>query len=98
MFKVECAKCAGKGEIRAYIGIAGGICFACNGKGHIIQKTAPTKTAKFAVSAVHRETGEVVNNICHIRAKNESEAIKKATAQIARGTGYVPNTITVKQW
>lgn len=30
---VACGKCNGKGEIKAYSNIAGGICFACGGKG-----------------------------------------------------------------
>jgi len=41
MNKYECPKCSGKGNITAYANIAGGVCFACGGKGYKLQKSAP---------------------------------------------------------
>jgi DnaJ-class molecular chaperone len=97
MFKVVCAKCAGKGEIKAYIGIAGGICFSCNGRGFNIQKSAPKKSPKFTVAAFHFERNEIVDPICTVTAKNEAEAVKKAIAQLSKGNAYDAKTATVKQ-
>ena len=45
MIKVECAKCGGKGHIRAFSGIQGGVCFSCGGAGYKMQK-APSRKSK----------------------------------------------------
>lgn len=42
--KVECPRCLnGKGHIRAFTHVQGGVCFKCGGAGHIERKTAPKK-------------------------------------------------------
>ncbi|QIG65726.1 putative antitermination protein Q [Ochrobactrum phage vB_OspM_OC] len=97
MFKVECAKCNGKGEIKAFSGIAGGICFSCNGKGFICQKSAPKKSKKFAVSAVRKDDNTVAENICTINAMSETKALQMAIVQLSRGNGYFPETATVRE-
>lgn len=95
MIKVECAKCGGKGFIKAYANIDGGRCFSCAGKGFSLQKSAPKISPKFMIGA-QKKGGEFVDQICAIKAKNEAEALKKAVAQLARGNGYIPSTATVK--
>ncbi len=94
MIKVECAKCGGKGEIKAFSGIAGGICFFCGGKGYSLRKSAPKPSKKFAVSAELKESGERLT-VFHVNAKSEKEAINKAVAQLSRGNAYVPNSAAV---
>lgn len=96
-YRVECAKCAGRGEIKAFSGIAGGICFCCNGKGYVELKNPPKRSKKWIVSAVEKSSGEVVEQICTINAKSEAEAIKKAQIQLSRGNGYDPMSAQVKE-
>lgn len=93
-FKVECAKCGGRGEIKAFSGIAGGICFCCNGKGHVELKNAPKRSVKFQISAVAKDTGDR-ELVCWINAKSEEEATKKAILQLSRGNLYIPETASV---
>jgi len=50
MIKVECGKCLGKGYIRAFSGIKGGICFSCAGHGFKMQKNPPRKSKEFSFS------------------------------------------------
>ena len=38
MFKHECLKCEGTGEIRWAKHVMNGVCFGCNGKGHVFLK------------------------------------------------------------
>lgn len=68
--KCECAKCNGRGEIKAFSGIAGGVCFTCNGKGYVMLKQARVPSLKFGA-----DFGEGV--VCWKNAKNE-EAARKA--------------------
>jgi hypothetical protein len=39
----QCSKCGGKGVIHAFAGIAGGVCFSCNGVGHHVTTAAAEK-------------------------------------------------------
>lgn len=94
MVKVECAKCGGKGKIKAFSGIAGGICFACDGKGHSFQKSAPKQSIKFLVSAELKETGERLS-VFVVKAKNEREALNKVVATLSQGKAYNPNSAAV---
>lgn len=50
MNKYECPKCSGKGHISAYANIAGGVCFACKGKGFKVQKSAPKVSQTYSFS------------------------------------------------
>lgn len=94
-YKVECAKCGGRGEIKAFSGIAGGVCFCCNGKGHVILKNKPQRTAKFGISAIDRESGERVSPVFWINAKSEADAVKKAVAKLSNGTGYIAESAQI---
>ena len=51
MFKLECLKCDGTGEIRWAKHVQNGICFSCGGKGHVLRKgkRKPPPTTKFKV-------------------------------------------------
>lgn len=93
-YKVECAKCGGRGEIKAFSGIAGGICFCCNGKGHVELKNAPKRSVKFQISAIAKDTGDR-ELVCWIKAKNESDAIRMAVAQLSRGNLYNPESAQI---
>jgi hypothetical protein len=95
MIKVECAKCGGKGNIRAFSNVDGGRCFSCAGKGFNLQKNAPKISPKFAIGAMGKD-GEFCEVVCFIKAKNEAEAVKKAIIQLSKGNGYIPSTATAK--
>lgn len=86
-YKVECAKCGGRGEIKAFSGIAGGICFCCNGKGHVELKNKPNRSAKFVISAIAKDNGER-ETVFTVKAKNEAEALRKAVIQLSSGNAY----------
>lgn len=65
---IECGKCNGLGEIAAYSGIAGGICFACGG------------TGKKTVSANHQPSIKFTCvyagvDLFTIKARSESQAL-----------------------
>lgn len=56
MFRVDCGKCGGKGNLKMYNHIAGGTCFACKGKGYIEYKTDPAiKKAKNEAKKAEKE-------------------------------------------
>lgn len=93
-FKAECAKCNGKGEIKAFSGIAGGICFCCNGKGFVELKNAPNRSKSFAITAICKENGDR-EVVFHIKAKSEMDAVKKAVIQLSRGNAYIPETADI---
>ncbi len=94
MIKVECAKCGGKGNIRAFANVDGGRCFSCAGKGFTVQKAAPKIMPKFTIGAMTKD-GEFIGRIFAIKAKNEDAAIKKAIEQLSRGNGYIPTTAQI---
>ncbi len=94
MFKTECGKCGGKGEIRQFAAIAGGVCFSCDGKGYSITKNAPRKSQKFPISAVARDTGKLTL-VFHVNAQTANMAVKRAQVMLAKGNGYHPNTAQV---
>lgn len=75
--KCECAKCNGKGEIKAFSGIAGGICFSCNGKGYVMLKKARVPSRKFGA-----DFGEGV--VCWKNAKSEGAARKAFNVQFSQ--------------
>lgn len=95
MFRVECGKCNGRGEIKAFIGIAGGICFSCNGRGFNMQKSAPVRSTKYAITAIEKVTGERIH-VCNISARNEKQALEKAVAQLSRGNGFIADSVAIK--
>ena len=74
----------------------GGVCFACKGSGFRVQKSQPAAPAvRFAVSACSLRTGERVSPVFWLLAKSERQALTKARAQIAKGNGYDPATVSV---
>ena len=77
MTKCECAKCGGKGEIKAFSGIAGGICFSCNGRGYVMLKQPRVPSKKYGA-----DFGEGV--VCWKNAKSEEAARKAFTAQFSQ--------------
>lgn len=91
--RTTCPKCDGKKIFSEYAGIAGGVCFTCNGAGTIILKKS-RKMPLWLVSA-NDWNGKHFAGICRINAKNEAEALAKATKQIAGGIGYNPASVTV---
>lgn len=95
-YREECAKCNGKGEIKAFSGIAGGICFCCNGKGYVVLKSKRVKAAKFGVFAKLVETGHIVGPICYIKEKNDDAAIEMARFQLSKGNAYDPMSVSVE--
>lgn len=80
MIKCECAKCNGKGEIKAFSGIAGGICFDCNGRGYIMRKASYLLSKKYGA-----DFGDGV--ICWKKAKGE-EAARRAFLKQFSQTQY----------
>lgn len=93
--KVVCGRCDGKGEIPAYRGVLGGICFACKGAGHRMQKNAQRISPRWVVSAVRREDGQRID-VCEWKAPNEVRALARARTQLAGGTGYYPESAEVR--
>jgi RecJ-like exonuclease len=91
MYKSECTKCMGKGHIRAYDHVAGGICFTCNGKGYIETKTKPVESKLFPITAVDNENDQRII-VFHIKAKSEKEALEKAAKRIDNCKGYIHGT------
>ncbi|QLO06886.1 Uncharacterised protein [Escherichia coli] len=48
MHKIECPRClGGKGEIRAFRHVQGGVCFRCKGRGYVEVKTIPKPSVRF---------------------------------------------------
>lgn len=48
MHKIECPRClGGKGEIRAFRHVQGGVCFRCKGRGYVEVKTIPKPSIRF---------------------------------------------------
>jgi len=53
--QAECPKCCGKGNIPAFAGIAGGVCFKCAGAG--VVNATRSKANRFAeINAMHCPT------------------------------------------
>lgn len=68
----ECSKCGGAGEIQAFKGIMGGVCFKCNGSGKQSRKPAtPSVLWTCVYAGVDRFQKP---------AKTEREAMKKAVS------------------
>jgi hypothetical protein len=67
MEMMKCGKCGGSGFLPEYRGISGGKCFACKGSG------------EYKASC---RTWYQINHIFWIKAKTETEAIKKADKRL----------------
>lgn len=75
--KCECAKCNGKGVIKAFAGIAGGVCFTCGGKGYVMLKQARVEKKKFGA-----DFGEGV--VCWKNAVDAEKARKAFNTQFSQ--------------
>lgn len=91
---IECGKCSGKGEIKAFAGIDGGRCWSCAGKGFVVRKAAPKPTPKFAISAIDVHAGER-RVVFTIKAKNAAVALQIAQVTLARGNGFIPGSAAI---
>lgn len=95
-YRVTCPRCGGSGRLAQHSTVLGGVCFACKGSGFRVQKSRPAAPAvRFAVSACSLRTGERVSPVFWLLAKSERQALTKARAQIAKGNGYDPATVSV---
>jgi hypothetical protein len=95
-YRVTCPRCGGSGRLAQHSAVLGGVCFACKGSGFRVQKSRPAAPAvRFAVSACSLRTGERVSPVFWLLAKSERQALTKARAQIAKGNGYDPATVSV---
>jgi hypothetical protein len=66
----KCEKCEGKGEIAAFRGVMGGVCFKCNGTGEQAKKPA-AKSQRY--SCIYNGQPLFTK-----RAKTEAQALKLA--------------------
>jgi RecJ-like exonuclease len=63
MTKIECPRCNGKGTIKAYGHVLGGVCFMCGGSGKVEGSDKPKKASKWAsINASHCNTVEEAKN------------------------------------
>lgn len=64
--KNECGKCGGRGYIKCYEHVAGGVCFNCNGSGYAggwtALKVKPTKELAKLPGCNARQTAEILND------------------------------------
>lgn len=98
MITIDCPRCGGKGEIPAFRGILGGVCFACKGSGKKVCKTAPKPKLRWPISAIRKETGELIGPIfCVCDVKNAEKAKEKAIKQLRGGNGYIPESVVVHE-
>lgn len=74
----------------------GGVCFKCGGSGK--QKSRPRQAQAYSwnVYAEERSTGARLH-IFRVSAKTKEGALAKAQAQLARGTGYLPESAHVER-
>lgn len=94
MAKFECGKCSGRGHISAYAHVAGGACFACNGRGYKIQKSAPRPNPTFSFSflwldenAANFANGEFTR--CFNKKARNAQAAERIAAQAMARNGSV---------
>ncbi len=88
-----CPKCAGSGHLSQYAGIAGGVCFSCEGLGHKFGR-APVPGMLFGVSAIRRADGVRVD-VFNKKAKTAKEALKKAVQTLRCGSDYIPESAEI---
>lgn len=88
--KVECPRCMkGKGHIRAFSHVQGGVCFKCGGAGHVERKTAPKPQFWFRCWTMIDGEGCFRMSL---KAPSEKQALTKLRKFIekatAKGIGY----------
>lgn len=88
--KVECTRCMnGKGHIRAFSHVQGGVCFKCGGAGHVERKAAPKPQFWFRCWTMIDGEGCFRMSL---KAPSEKQALTKLRKFIekaaAKGIGY----------
>lgn len=85
----ECQRCSGKGTIKAFSHVIGGVCLKCKGSGK--QSTKPQKPSKsFSLSFLWDDESDVNYNggdFCRcatIKAKTMAKATEKAEAMMRK--------------
>lgn len=82
--KTPCTKCFGKGHIRAFSHVQGGVCFSCGGAGYRMVSANHKPSILFAieVTCVRAEgcTLEVGQRgvVFNVKARTAAEALRKA--------------------
>lgn len=94
MAKFECPKCMGKGRINAFAHIESGVCFKCQGKGFVEQKSAPKKQKQFKVSFLWTDKDDCNyrnGDFCHCWTKGYQSENKanQAAAKAMKNNGSV---------
>ena len=80
--KVECPRCMnGKGNIRAFQHVQGGVCFKCGGKGYVERKSAPKPQFWYRCWTVLDGEGGFYWNL---KAPSEKQALTKVRKFIER--------------
>ncbi len=77
----KCGKCSGKGFIRAFSGIAGGVCFDCEGKGIRVYARKPVRGQWYFVEQDFND-GEGFIRTWNLKAVSQSAAEKKVAAKV----------------
>lgn len=86
---IACPRCDGTGRF------GGGVCFNCKGACRV--KARPVaKGYSWKVFACERETGAKIS-VFRLKALTAETALARAKAQLARGTGYDPETTQVER-
>lgn len=88
-----CPKCSGSGHLSQYAGIAGGVCFSCQGRGFKYGR-APVPGTLYGISAIRRDDGVRIV-VFHKKARTEAQALKKAIETLKRGNGYIPESAQI---
>ena len=84
MHKIECPRClGGKGEIRAFRHVQGGVCFRCKGRGYVEVKTIPKPSIRFVAMQKwanpehdNYNNGDFISTF-YFKARSQAEATKK---------------------
>ena len=85
MITFECPRCLGKGHIKAFTHVLGGVCFKCNGTGTVTQKAKPSTSTLFRVS-IETIEGSTLSPVFNKKGRTAAACLKAAQKQLARGT------------
>lgn len=105
LHKAHCPKCfGGEGYINGFSHVKRGVCFKCKGKGYVMLKAPPRRTASWRVGATNikkthpsdHEAGAVVYPIFTIKARSEAEALRKARSTLLQGEAFDAESAFVK--
>ena len=94
--KTECPRCSGKGNVRGYAHVLGGICFKCGGAGYVLTNyVSPELQAKRDAAAKAKNDAAFANAAVRIDARiaKYSNDPRIGTESKARGRQY-PATIS----